>query len=305
MIYLHHYPMSPFSEKVRLLLGHYQLTWHSVEISVIMPRPLLMPLSGGYRRTPVLQIGANIYCDTKIICKALARHVGDAELYARGFAASHTAEWADTQLFRAIVALNFRPEARALMMKAFSEKQLADFIKDRAQLTGDQPLNTVSSEAAMGYFRYALAELENTLEHSQFVLGGQLSIADFSVYHNLWFLRNNPINADLLKPYPAVSGWLLRMHAIGHGNMLSSDGEVALKAALEAKPASPKLDPLDGNEFAVGGQVSVAPADYGCVPVVGRLLGMNADEIIIERTTEQTGAIYNHFPYSGFTISSI
>ena len=108
MIFLHHYPASLFSEKIRLLLGHYDLAWQSVEISSIMPRPLLMPLSGGYRRTPVLQIGANIYADTKVISAALARHVGDDELYSGGFLAHRTADWADSQLFRVVVALNFR-----------------------------------------------------------------------------------------------------------------------------------------------------------------------------------------------------
>ena len=69
-IYLHHYPASTFSEKIRALFGYLDLEWHSVETSVIMPRPLLMPLSGGYRRIPVAQIGADVYCDTKIIARA-------------------------------------------------------------------------------------------------------------------------------------------------------------------------------------------------------------------------------------------
>ncbi len=63
-IYLHHYPASPFSEKIRALLGVLDLEWYSVETSIIMPRPLLMPLSGGYRRIPVAQIGADVYCVT-------------------------------------------------------------------------------------------------------------------------------------------------------------------------------------------------------------------------------------------------
>ena len=36
-------------------------------------RPLLSPLTGGYRRAPVLQVGADIYCDTNIILPALER----------------------------------------------------------------------------------------------------------------------------------------------------------------------------------------------------------------------------------------
>ena len=59
-IILHHYEISPYSEKVRLGLGLKGLAWGSVEIPVIMPKPDLTALTGGYRKTPVLQIGTDI-----------------------------------------------------------------------------------------------------------------------------------------------------------------------------------------------------------------------------------------------------
>jgi hypothetical protein len=62
-IILHHYPLSPYSEKIRLALGLKGATWKSVEIPVWTPRPKLTPMTGGYRRTPILQIGAEFYCD--------------------------------------------------------------------------------------------------------------------------------------------------------------------------------------------------------------------------------------------------
>ena len=64
---LHHYLGSPYAEKIRCILGFKDLAWRSVEISPVMPRPLLMPLTGGYRRSPVLQVGADVYCDTRRI----------------------------------------------------------------------------------------------------------------------------------------------------------------------------------------------------------------------------------------------
>ena len=117
---LHHYPPSLFSEKIRTLLGYLRLDWQSVIIPPIMPRPHLMPLSGGYRKTPIMQIGANVYCDTEIICRKLAEIAGDETLYAQGFAAERVARWADTELFRTTVALNFRPEALATQMSQMS-----------------------------------------------------------------------------------------------------------------------------------------------------------------------------------------
>ena len=56
-IILHHYPTSPFSEKVRLVLGYKKLAWKSVIIPSIMPKPDVIALTGGYRKTPFLQIG--------------------------------------------------------------------------------------------------------------------------------------------------------------------------------------------------------------------------------------------------------
>ena len=112
-IYLHHYAQSPFSEKIRALLGYLELDWQSVTISDIMPRPDLMPLSGGYRKTPILQDGAGVFCDTKVIALYLAHKTGNTELYAHGFRATRIAEWADTTLFQTAVALCFQPKAIA------------------------------------------------------------------------------------------------------------------------------------------------------------------------------------------------
>jgi len=69
----HHYPSSPFSEKVRLVFGFKGLAWKSVIIPMIMPKPDVIALTGGYRKTPILQIGADVYCDTALICRVLDR----------------------------------------------------------------------------------------------------------------------------------------------------------------------------------------------------------------------------------------
>ncbi len=306
MIFLHHYPASLFSEKIRLLLGHYGLSWQSVEIASIMPRPLLMPLSGGYRRTPVLQIDANVYSDTKIICKALARHVGDDGLYGQGFAAHRTADWADSQLFRVTVALNFRPEALAPMMGQFSEEEAAAFAKDRAELSGDQPIVGMSTPAAMAYLEHALAEMDASVAATgQFIFGGAPSIADFAVYHNIWFLKNNPVNAPLLDAYDGVQTWYEKMCAMGHGDVQVSDGEAALAAARAATPVVCDLKPTPAAGVQPGDAVSVAPIDYGRIPVVGTLVGASHDEVVIERDSPETGTVYNHFPQAGFEIARV
>ena len=77
-IILHHYDTSPFSEKPRLMFGLRDLAWRSVIQPTIMPKPDLVPLTGGYRRAPVMQIGADVFCDSQVILAELDRRAGVA-----------------------------------------------------------------------------------------------------------------------------------------------------------------------------------------------------------------------------------
>src|SRR5690554_523060 len=81
---LHHYPQSPFAEKARLMLGLEGLSWQSVLIPPVMPKPGLTGLTGGYRRAAVLQIGADIYCDPALVARRLAREQATPPLFAGG-----------------------------------------------------------------------------------------------------------------------------------------------------------------------------------------------------------------------------
>ena len=60
---LHHYDFSNFSEKVRLVFALKEIDWVSVIIPSYLPKPDYLPLTGGYRRAPALQIGSDVYCD--------------------------------------------------------------------------------------------------------------------------------------------------------------------------------------------------------------------------------------------------
>src|ERR1700738_2430483 len=108
-IILHHFDESPFSEKIRIVFGLKNIAWTSVVITRIMPRPDLMPMTGGYRRTPGMQIGADIYCDTQCIMRELARRLPAPTLFpeaCRGLA-SATAMWTDKAFFQSTVNLVF------------------------------------------------------------------------------------------------------------------------------------------------------------------------------------------------------
>src|SRR5262249_39341525 len=126
-IILHHFDQSPFSEKIRLIFGLKKIAWTSVRISRIMPRPDLMPLTGGYRRTPVIQIGADIYCDTQCIMRELERRFPEPTLLPKGYEglASASAMWTDRSFFQNTVNLVFGSLARQVP---------PPFVAGRAQL---------------------------------------------------------------------------------------------------------------------------------------------------------------------------
>src|ERR1700759_1617078 len=106
-IILHHFDQSPFSEKIRLIFGLKNIAWTSVQISRIMPRPDLMPLTGGYRKTPVMQIGADIYCDTQIIVRELERRFPAPAIVRDKGLSYGIGQWVDKPFFQAVIPLVF------------------------------------------------------------------------------------------------------------------------------------------------------------------------------------------------------
>ena len=285
-LYLHHYPSSLFSEKVRSLLGYLQLDWNSVIINTIMPRPNLMELSGGYRKTPILQDGANVFCDTKIICQHLAARAGNTSLYAPGFVATRFAEWADTTLFRTVVTLCFQPRAAAVVAEQLGSENMEAFMADRAELSGGAPIAQMAPEVAEASFTHYLRELENALARADdaYLFGSQPSIADFSLYHCLWFVSMNPVMKSLLDGYPAIDRWLVPFVQWGQREGTAATSEAALARGREA---SPELfaygEALSQEGIAHGDQCSVTPDDYGRIPVTGELLHMSDVALVVRR----------------------
>ena len=303
---LHHYPASLFSEKIRVLFGYLRLEWQSVIIPPIMPRPLLMPLSGGYRKTPILQVGANVYCDTQIICRHLASLAGNETLYAPGFPAERVAQWADSELFRTVVALNFREAALAAQMSQLSPDAIAAFQKDRAELSGGAPIVGVPPSAAAAHFQEYLRSLESTLE-APYLFGEVPSIADFSVYHCLWFVAGNPVNVAMLADWPRVQSYMARIKAFGHGKFREIQAEDAFRQGQQASPRMPddaRVDAGLAGDLLSGQSVGVAATDYGRNAIVGTLVKWTAGEIVIHRTDPEAGEVMVHFPNVGFSVSA-
>ena len=191
-IILHHYPESPFAEKIRLLLGYKHANYQAVTIPVIMPKPDLMPLTGGYRRTPVMQLGADIYCDTALIARVIDELLPDGTIYPPGNEATvaATARWTDSVFFRTCISVAFQPRALA-ESPLFQDQAAAEaFLRDRAELAGGASL-TLPPETALPLFHNHLGNLDRQLAGSAFLFGNQPTEADFSSYHCCWFVHRN------------------------------------------------------------------------------------------------------------------
>lgn len=303
-IILHHYPASPFAEKIRLILGFKQLAWKSVMIPVIMPKPDLTALTGGYRRTPVMQIGADIYCDTALIADVLERISPAPSLYPVGAAglARTLSQWADTTLFWTVIAHCFQPAGIQSMFGHLTPEQLKAFSVDRTQMRGNAP--RMSPAEATGHLTEYLHRLEDMLADGKpYLLGQHPTIADFSVYHPLWYVRNAKAVAGVLDAMPKLMTWLVRMAAFGHHEFEKMSGEQALAIARESEPSATSGTPfIDTHGLQPGDKVTITPTDYALDPVEGELVLSTANEFAVCRSDERAGTVVVHFPRIGFQL---
>lgn len=306
-IILHHYPMSPFAEKARLMLGHKQLAWRSVFIPSVLPKPDVVALTGGYRRTPLLQIGADIYCDTALIADVLERLQLQPTLYpaAQKGLARVVAQWADSTLFWAAMAYCMQGKGLASLFEGQSAEAAQAFGQDRAAMRNNMTqLRPVDGTSA---YRSYLRRLAHMLEDSPFLLGDQPTIADFSAYHPLWFNRHcTTAMAGIFDATPGVLAWMDRMAAIGHGNKSRMTSAEAIDVAAASTPL-PVSDEVfqDDHHIPLGSRVTVAAESFGTEATEGELVAATRMHYTLRRTDERAGTVHVHFPRVGYVLRQV
>jgi glutathione S-transferase len=301
-IILHHYPLSPYSEKARLAMGLKGLAWNSVEIPVWTPRPKLTPMTGGYRRTPILQIGADFYCDTLLILAVLEQQGSAGSLYPSDQAGLARAFgwWIEKGSFMNAVCLTLGNLGGKLPQELIDERRPFFGVSiDPADLLPKRGTYLQRFNAHIAWLADALGD------GRRFILGASPSAADLSAYHPIWFARQNggPEITDLLGFSSVVGPWYERVAAIGHGQRTEMTPEQAIEAARSAVPRD--LDDWSAEAQSVGLRrgdwVSVTPDDYGN-PVAGRLFAWSADEVVLRHEDASVGAVNLHFPRVGFDV---
>jgi glutathione S-transferase len=297
---LHHYPNSPFSEKIRTMFGFKKLTWKSVMIPSIMPKPDVTALTGGYRRTPVLQIGADIYCDTALICDVLEARYPGTSIYPKDVEplARTLAQWADYAMFWTAIPYALQPPGQAHMFGNLSPEERQAFLEDRTAFRALVP-RMRPPEAQHG-MRVYIERTESILGGKPFLLGAVPSIADFSFYHCLWFVAHAGPLASILDPFPQVRAWYERMKSFGHGTFSNLPSSAALEIARNSTTAEPVEFSSDVHGFEMGEPVEVSATDYGTEPVEGVLHSMGANRMSVAREDPRAGRVVVHFPRIGF-----
>lgn len=307
-IILHQYETSPFSEKIRLALRMKNLAWTSVDIPVIMPKPDLIPLTGGYRRTPVMQIGADIFCDSAMILMELERRFPMPSLNLPGHEGLHkmVAHWTDRVWFQVSVGVIFG---------ALGDQVPEDFRKDRSSLSG-RPFDTEAMMAAApmlrDQWRAHLMQIEERLKGGRGAGGGNWLIStkpglvDVHVHMNVWFVQRNVPDfvEECLEGAPLTRDWFARIGAIEGQVPQEVTGARALEIAKHAGPRlkAASIDGLEPQSLSLGERVAVAPDDYGRDWVEGDLVHADNQCIILQRTDPVAETLHVHFPRAGYMV---
>lgn len=303
---LHHYPFSPYAEKVRAMLGFKGLAWKSVQIPPVLPKPDVVALTGGYRKTPILQVGADIHCDTALIARVLEGLAPKPSFFPQGdtLAVRAAAHFGDHVLFGITVPIGFAPGGG--MMKVFlpnaTPEYLAAFGKDRAAMRSGGTVRRGPVHECKALLAALLPKIEAQFS-ADYLFGAAPCVADFSLYNALWPIYTPADLRAMLDAYPKTKAFVARMVAIGHGKFSEITSGDAIQLAKNSKPA-----PVSGaiafetGGIALGEQASVMPVDSGLDPVVGELLQASSDEIILRRTDPRAGTVHVHFPRFGYQL---
>jgi len=298
-VILHHYALSPYAEKVRRILGFKGIPWRSVEIPVVMPKPDLTALTGGYRKTPVLQIGADVYCDTDLIARVLERVRPTPTLFPPGAES---------------LSYMIGPWQNELFMLAVYQVGTAapvfpdGFVEDRAKIIEGFSLEKIVAEVGpqREQLRARLDLLDRLLATRSWLLGDAPSLGDFAICHPIFVLRAVEQTAGILEPFTHVRAWADRMDAIGHGTFEALTGPDAVEIARAATPADGLVvEPGEPNGLAAGDDVEVVHESFGKDPTRGTLVGATVDGVAVRREDARAGTVVVHFPREHYVVMRV
>lgn len=300
---IHHYPQSPASEKVRVFLGLKSVAWRSVIIPRVPPKPLVMPLTGGFRLTPVMQIGADIYCDTFCIIQELENRFPSPSLLPQGRASADwtIGGWDDTQLFKTAIATVFS-DGLDHMPAGFAEDRISLYFNNA------DPTTYFKEQLAenLDIIRRFFSEVDAAVDGQDFIKGASPSVSDALAYYIAWFLRGRYSGGpELIAAFPNLKVWETRVKEFGYGKVTDFSAESSLDEARVATPdAGAGIATRHDLGLSLGQSISVRPEDDENVSI-GDLITLSDDRVSLLRSDPDVGDVAVHFPRTGYVIQSV
>ena len=296
---LHHYDASPFTQRVLRMLGIKRLAWRSVVTPMMPPKDDLVALTGGYRGTPVLQVGADVYVDSQRIARELERRFPTPSLFPDGNTgiAYAAVKWADA-FFRSGLHM-----AIALTSPSWPQ----GFRRDREQLFPDVDFANVDLDHAKAQLRAHASFIDLQLADGRaFLCGAAPGLLDIHAWTVPWFARASmPVVESLLAGFPRLQSWEQRVAALGEGTRIDCTAAEALAVARASEAEAGAIDPGDAQALDAGVEVEVLPDDTQRGAVRGRIVAAGANEIAVQRSDPRCGTVVVHFPRLGYRVRAI
>ncbi|HEY1227819.1 MAG TPA: glutathione S-transferase C-terminal domain-containing protein, partial [Ramlibacter sp.] len=180
---------------------------------------------------------------------------------------------------------------------------LADRKAMRDNMTQLRPADATSA------YRSYLRRIANMTDEHDFLFGAEPCIADFAVYHPLWFTQvRTPAAAGILQATPSILEWMDRMAALGHGVPDPLSGEDAVTVAEHAEPQPPGQNLLvdsafqDDHGIPLGSDVTIAAESFGTEVSVGELIAATRTHYTLSRDDPRAGKVHVHFPRIGYVL---
>lgn len=301
---LHHYKVSPFSEKIRAMFGYTDFAWQSATSPAAPPRPIVDPLAGGYRKIPVAQIGSDIFCDTRIISAEVAKLVADPTLDARNCSQEiqRFVEHTDGPLARALFACGTPMRMAIMIFTNFTPWEAARLGKDRAHVGKTMSAKRISPSKARPMVAEFIVDLESKLEQNNFLFGDSPTIADFSAFHLIWF-GGKIQGFGFISDAPRVKQWFKTITKMGDGKKTSVSKKQVFSQARDSQPRAISIDLASGD--LVGKKVEIKPDDYAQDSVTGIVVGSDNFRWVLARETDEFGTLHVHFPKQGYELVAL
>ncbi|CUH48832.1 hypothetical protein RUA4292_03022 [Ruegeria atlantica] len=257
-----------------MAFGIKQLSWRDVEIPRLPPKPMLTALTGGYRRTPVMQIGADIYCDSQCILREVESRHPTPTLMPTTEAGLMwcLSRYTDGDLFSLAVKI---------VLGSAGDNLPSDFAEDRGRLYIGQDWAAGLKRAneqlphLVAQMRAPLSWMDAQLSDGRtFLLGSDPAAINAQMYHIIWCIRGRWTGGpDLLSEFPDLIRREENVCGIVHGTSKAMRTKHATEQAKNAEPVSEiGVAPHELQDLQIDTLVTITPdVEGGEQPVEGKV----------------------------------